>query len=487
MSDNPNVGRVFNLPGSSVPDSLKVHIDSKENPHEVTAQQVGAIPDSVKGLAGGVATLDEMGKVPSEQIPVLIARTVLTIPAEGWQADASGGVALDLPLAGVTENMTPTVTLSAAALETAGACELRETCETLPGAVRFRAESAPGEEMSGELLLVLPSGVAGDMIPAGTIALEELREEVLGENGAVPALETAISDLDNSIFGTDGAVEALNKRIDDEIFGENGAATVLDAAVTTLRDAVFGTSKEPGALAELETALRDELLGENGVVTAANAEIEALRNEVLGESGAVESLDARISEEVLGDEGAVTAVSNELSALRDEVLGAGEEPGAIAYHVSELRGDLVNLSEYADSLHGELETVDTRIDTSVSALREEAFGEEGVVTKLGTSLETLRGEVFGDGKESGALEMLETAITDLETGLSETIEGKATELWNELIPLIEAFPPGVVAMYHLDGGTAPPPGWAWYETDEQGAPLPVSESRPGLVYIVRGT
>lgn len=269
MSDNPNVGRVFNLPGSSVPDSLKVHIDSKENPHGVTAQQVGAIPDSVKGLAGGVATLDEMGKVPSEQIPALIARTVLTIPAEGWQADASGGVAIDLPLAGVTENMTPTVTLSAAALETAGACELRETCETLPGAVRFRAESAPGEEMSGELLLVLPSGVAGDMIPAGTIALEELREEVLGENGAVPALETA--------------------------------------------------------------------------------------------------------------------------------------------------------------------------------------------------------------------------ITDLETGLSETIEGKATELWNELIPLIEAFPPGVVAMYHLDGGTAPPPGWAWYETDEQGAPLPVSESRPGLVYIVRGT
>lgn len=201
-------------------------------------------------------------------------------------------------------------------------------------------------------------------------ALEELREEVFGENGAAPALETAISDLDNSIFGTDGAVEALNKRIDEEIFGENGAVMSLDTAVTALRDEVFGINNEPGALAELEAALREEMLGENGEVTKANAEIERLRSDMFGEGGT----------------------------------------------------------------------------------------EQG----------------------------LNTAISELETGLSETIEERATELWNELNPLIEAFQPGVVALYHLEGDTAPPPGWVWYETDEQGAPLPVSESRPGLVYIIRG-
>lgn len=43
------------------------HITSKENPHGVTAEQVGAVPAADKGKAGGVATLDADGKIPSSQ------------------------------------------------------------------------------------------------------------------------------------------------------------------------------------------------------------------------------------------------------------------------------------------------------------------------------------------------------------------------------------------------------------------------------------
>ena len=114
-----------------------------------------------------------------QQANSLAARIDLTIPAEGWQEDTSGGVTLDLPLEGVTETMTPVVTLSAAALETAGACVLRETCETLPGAIRFRAGSAPEADMAGELLLILPYGGPGGGIPAASAATDREVAEML--------------------------------------------------------------------------------------------------------------------------------------------------------------------------------------------------------------------------------------------------------------------------------------------------------------------
>lgn len=109
----------------------------------------------------------------------LIARMELTIPAEGWQEDPGGGVVLDLPVEWVTETMTPIVTLSAAALETAGNCELKGTCETLSGAVRFRAGSAPEGDMASELLLILPRGGPGAGIPAVSVAADEDVAEML--------------------------------------------------------------------------------------------------------------------------------------------------------------------------------------------------------------------------------------------------------------------------------------------------------------------
>lgn len=47
------------------------HIASKDNPHGVTAAQVGAIPAAEKGKAGGVASLGADGKVPAGQLPAM--------------------------------------------------------------------------------------------------------------------------------------------------------------------------------------------------------------------------------------------------------------------------------------------------------------------------------------------------------------------------------------------------------------------------------
>ncbi len=45
------------------------HATDKNNPHTVTAAQVGAIPANQKGKANGVASLDASGKVPTGQLP----------------------------------------------------------------------------------------------------------------------------------------------------------------------------------------------------------------------------------------------------------------------------------------------------------------------------------------------------------------------------------------------------------------------------------
>ena len=51
--------------------SLGAHTGNTDNPHQVTAAQVGAIPSSEKGAAGGVATLGTDGKVPTGQLPAM--------------------------------------------------------------------------------------------------------------------------------------------------------------------------------------------------------------------------------------------------------------------------------------------------------------------------------------------------------------------------------------------------------------------------------
>jgi len=50
--------------------AVQGHADARNNPHGTTAEQVGAVPASTRGMAGGVATLDANARVPFGQMPV---------------------------------------------------------------------------------------------------------------------------------------------------------------------------------------------------------------------------------------------------------------------------------------------------------------------------------------------------------------------------------------------------------------------------------
>lgn len=83
-----------------VGEALVLHAADKNNPHNVTVQQIGAapedhthsaadlgvIPADQKGAAGGIATLDDSGKVPTAQLP-----SMDYIPTS--QKGTAGGVA----------------------------------------------------------------------------------------------------------------------------------------------------------------------------------------------------------------------------------------------------------------------------------------------------------------------------------------------------------------------------------------------------------
>lgn len=63
---------------AEVQTNLSAHTGNTNNPHSVTAAQVGAIPLSQKGAPNGVAELDENGKVPSDNLSAL-GGSLLTI------------------------------------------------------------------------------------------------------------------------------------------------------------------------------------------------------------------------------------------------------------------------------------------------------------------------------------------------------------------------------------------------------------------------
>lgn len=79
---------------AEVQTNLSAHTGNTNNPHSVTAAQVGAIPLSQKGAPNGVAELDENGKVPSDNLSAL-GGSLLTIifdeALEGLPYTLAGG------------------------------------------------------------------------------------------------------------------------------------------------------------------------------------------------------------------------------------------------------------------------------------------------------------------------------------------------------------------------------------------------------------
>jgi hypothetical protein len=75
-------------------EDLQDHISDRNNPHQVTAAQVGAIPVTALGQPGGVAPLDATGKVPTSNLPSLnyVPQSQVGQPNGVASLDSSGKV-----------------------------------------------------------------------------------------------------------------------------------------------------------------------------------------------------------------------------------------------------------------------------------------------------------------------------------------------------------------------------------------------------------
>ena len=91
--------------------SLGAHTGNTNNPHGVTAVQVGAIPSSEKGAASGVATLGTDGKVPTGQLPEIssVKAFVATLTTTWTENEDTGVKSQSVPITGVLAKHTAKV------------------------------------------------------------------------------------------------------------------------------------------------------------------------------------------------------------------------------------------------------------------------------------------------------------------------------------------------------------------------------------------
>ena len=110
-----------------------------------------AAKNFTSGLVGEEA-MNEMNEVKADK-PDYAA---VTIPTTGWQEDESVAaypVYYDIVVEGVTANDRATVVIAPGSMAAAVACAMCPSCETVTGAIRIRAGSAPSTAISAEYWL----------------------------------------------------------------------------------------------------------------------------------------------------------------------------------------------------------------------------------------------------------------------------------------------------------------------------------------------
>ena len=154
----------------------------------------------------------------TEAHPSLRPVTVeLTVPAEAWQEDESGGdygfsAVVDCVDAAVSN--VPIVTLDKASLKAAGDAGLCPTVEALDGSLHLWATAKPASELTGWVTLLGPGSGAG----GGGISLPVATEDILGGIKASDSLTvdpdgTAHSKVD---FATDQEVLDMLREVFDQ-------------------------------------------------------------------------------------------------------------------------------------------------------------------------------------------------------------------------------------------------------------------------------
>lgn len=137
----------------------------------------------------GLVTWDDLQKTATM---LAIRRMDLVIPMEGWEANEESRYPfrLDIPVASVTEAMTPMLTILPESEDTAASCNLAHHIQTLNGAVRVSAKTVPTAPIQASLVLM---GDSTGMILSGGAAS--------GETGAIPV--ASHTQLGGVILGPD--------------------------------------------------------------------------------------------------------------------------------------------------------------------------------------------------------------------------------------------------------------------------------------------
>ncbi len=163
-------------------------------------------------------------------------RLDLTIPAAGWvESEGAYPWYVDVPHARITEDAAPQLTVLPGSLGIAGDCNLCQTVETLPGALRVWAKAVPAADITASLLLLkdvrskeeitIPAiGWVDDEDTAGEFALhvdivvENSREELVPMLTILPAFMSAagLCGMSSNARTMDGILRVYAKFVPDK-------------------------------------------------------------------------------------------------------------------------------------------------------------------------------------------------------------------------------------------------------------------------------
>ncbi len=144
----------------------------------------------------GLVTWDELGQAVGGLSP---RQFNITIPAEGWQPGGDFPYCIDVSVEGATADTVPHVSLHPQSLDTASACGLGASVQSMEGALRFYAKAVPSTAMQASGLLFQPGGGVLPGAPAPGIKVRPHSGLCLDESGYL-SLDAASSEEVAQLF-----------------------------------------------------------------------------------------------------------------------------------------------------------------------------------------------------------------------------------------------------------------------------------------------
>lgn len=254
--------------------ALTTHENRQDNPHNVTAVQVGAIPSTEKGSANGVATLDSNSKIPVSLLP---ARA---IPSVHVVADIAERDALTV------EEGDEAIILAGGEFIYDGA-----TWVDRPSS----GSNVTGAGSSTDTEIPTFSGTTGKILASGSglsvTGTGEINGRVIANDGI--ALDNIISAFNNFIVRTDNPFGVTAAQVGSYTTTETDTAIITGVALHADRtdNPHSTTAGQVGAYTQAETNTQISTAVNNAIATYA-ARTDNPNNVTASQTGAYTQLEA---------------------------------------------------------------------------------------------------------------------------------------------------------------------------------------------------